>query len=98
MQIFRKALKQRKNKLTDEELLERINNGDENAENELLENYKDLVVKIARGFFLVGGDLEDLVQEGMLGLFKAIKAYSPHKDTSFKTFAILCIKHQIQIL
>lgn len=82
--------------MTDEELLKKIKNGDEAAENELFERYKDLVVKISRGFFLVDGDLEDLVQEGMLGLFKAIKAYSPNKEASFKTFAILCIKHQIQ--
>ncbi len=82
--------------MTDEELLHKIKNGDETAENELFDRYKDLVVKISRGYFLVGGDLEDLVQEGMFGLFKAIKAYSPHKEASFKTFAILCIKRQIQ--
>lgn len=82
--------------LTDEELIENIKNGDENAENELLLRYKDLVVKIARSYFIVGGDIEDLVQEGMIGLYKAIKGYSTHKETTFKTFAVLCIKHQIQ--
>lgn len=82
--------------LTDEELLEKIKNNDDSAENEIFARYKDLVVKISRGYFIVGGDIEDLVQEGMIGLYKAIKGYSPNKDTSFKTFAVLCIKHQIQ--
>lgn len=82
--------------LTDEELIENIKNGDEKAESELFERYKDLVTKISRGYFIVGGDIEDLIQEGMIGLYKAIKKYKDHKDTSFKTFAIICIKHQIQ--
>ncbi len=83
-------------KLTDEELLEKIKNGDDKAENEIFARYKDLVTKISRSYFIVGGDLEDLNQEGMIGLYKAIKGYSGHKETSFKTFAIICIKHQIQ--
>lgn len=82
--------------ITDEDLLEKIKSGDENAENELLSRYKDLVVKIGRCYFIVGGDLEDIVQEGMIGLYKAIKNFDKQKDASFKTFAILCIKHQIQ--
>jgi len=82
--------------LTDEELIEKIRNGDELAENEIFLRYKDLVVKISRSFFIVGGDLEDIVQEGMIGLYKAIKGYSQNKESSFKTFAVLCIKHQIQ--
>jgi len=81
---------------TDEELITLIQNGDESAETELFSRYKDLVVKIARGYFIVGGDLEDLVQEGMIGLYKAIKGFSDEKEASFKTFAVLCIKHQIQ--
>lgn len=82
--------------LTDEELIEKIKNGEDTAENELFSRYKDLVVKISRGYFIVGGDLEDLIQEGMIGLYKAVKGYNGHKETSFKTFAVLCIKHQIQ--
>lgn len=82
--------------LTDEELVENIKSGDENSANELFSRYKDLVTKISRGYFIVGGDLEDLVQEGMIGLYKAINGYSTHKETTFKTFAIICIKHQIQ--
>ncbi len=81
---------------TDEQLLEQIKNGNEFAENEIFERYKDLVTKISRGYFIVGGDLEDTIQEGMLGLYKAIKNYTTGKEASFKTFAILCIKHQIQ--
>ena len=61
--------------LTDEELLELSKNGKEDAENLLLERYKDLVVKIARSYFIVGGELEDIVQEGMIGLYKAIKNF-----------------------
>lgn len=81
---------------TDEELIELVQKGNESAENELFSRYKDLVVKIARGYFIVGGDLEDLVQEGMIGLYKAVKGFSNEKEASFKTFAVLCIKHQIQ--
>lgn len=82
--------------LTDEELVKYIQNGDETAETQLFERYKDLVTKISRGYFIVGGDIEDIVQEGMIGLYKAIKSYNSQKDASFKTFAIICIKHQIQ--
>jgi len=83
-------------KTSDEILLQKIKNGDETAESELFERYKDLVTKISRGYFIVGGDLEDTIQEGMIGLYKAIKSYSTNKDCSFKTFAVICIKHQIQ--
>ena len=81
--------------LTDEQLLSKIKNGDEAAETEIFERYKDMVTKISRGYFIVGGDLEDLIQEGMIGLYKAIKSYNDSKDATFKTFAVLCIKHQI---
>ncbi len=84
------------NEITDEELLSQIKDGNEQAENTILSRYKDLVVKISRGYFIVGGDIEDLIQEGMIGLYKAIKNYNHSKDATFKTFAILCIKHQIQ--
>lgn len=84
-------------KLTsDEDFLRKIKNGDENAEIELISRYKDLVVKISRCYFIAGGDIEDIIQEGMIGLYKAIKNYNFKKETSFKTFAVMCIKHQIQ--
>lgn len=82
--------------LSDEELVYKAKFGDENAENELLELYKGLVVKIARSYFILGGEMEDIVQEGMIGLYKAIKGYDKKKNASFKTFATMCIKHQIQ--
>ena len=81
---------------TDEELLRKIAVGDEAAENELFHRYKELVTKISRGYFIVGGDMEDIIQEGMIGLYKAVKSFTPEKECSFKTFAIICIKHQIQ--
>lgn len=85
-----------KNLISDEDLIKKMRNGDELAETELLSRYKDLVTKISRCYFIVDGDLEDLIQEGMIGLYKAIKRFNESKDASFKTFAVLCIKHQIQ--
>ncbi len=82
--------------LSDEELVCKAKLGDEKAENEILERYKGLVVKIARSYFILGGEMEDIVQEGMIGLYKAIKGYDKKKNASFKTFATMCIKHQIQ--
>ena len=82
--------------IDDETLASKANLGDEKAENEILERYKGLVVKIARSYFILGGEMEDIVQEGMIGLFKAIKGYDKKKNASFKTFATMCIKHQIQ--
>ena len=82
--------------MTDEELVFLSRNGSEKAENELLERYKDTVMKISRGYFIIGGELEDIVQEGMIGLYKAIKNFKTDKNATFKTFAITCIKHQIQ--
>lgn len=62
----------------------------------LLDEYKPLVTSVARRYFLVGAELEDLMQEGMIGLYKAIQTFDETKHTSFKTFALLCIKSQIQ--
>ncbi len=84
------------NTLSDEQLITQIKNGNIEAENEIFSRYKNIVTKISRGYFLAGGDIEDLIQEGMIGLYKAIGSYSNQKNASFKTFAILCIKHQIQ--
>lgn len=82
--------------MTDEELSIKAQSGDENAVNTLLSKYKSLVNQIARSYFLTGGDMEDIVQEGMIGLYKAIKHFNSSKTASFKTFASTCIKHQIQ--
>ena len=72
-----------------------LQRSDEDIEN-LLVQYKPLVIKIARQYFLMGGDIDDLVQEGMIGLYKAIKTFDDSKNASLKTFATLCIKRQIQ--
>lgn len=82
--------------MTDEEIIQEAQNGKAEAVNTLLTKYKSLVNKISRSYFLVGGDMEDIVQEGMIGLYKAIINFSPDKHASFKTFASTCIKHQIQ--
>lgn len=82
--------------LPDERLQILAKNNDEDAINILFARYKSTVNAIARTYFLIGGDMEDIVQEGMLGLYKAIQGYSQDKNASFKTFAYVCIKHQIQ--
>lgn len=82
-------------KPTDEELIDMARRGDHEAENQILSRYKELVMKISRGYYLVGGDLEDLIQEGMIGLYNAVKNFSLTGGASFKTYAVVCIKHQI---
>ncbi len=82
-------------KRTDEELLLEAQNGDEAAETYLLEKYKPLVRSRARELYLAGGDREDLLQEGMLGLFKAIRGYDASREASFATYARLLISRQI---
>ena len=82
--------------MTDEQLSLSAQSGHEEALDTLLAKYKSLVNKIARKYFLVGGDMEDIVQEGMIGLYKAIKHYHNDRNSSFKTFARICISHQIQ--
>ena len=61
----------------------------------LMEKYKDFVRKTARAMFLIGGETDDLIQEGMIGLFKAIQNYQPDREASFQTFAGLCIDRQL---
>lgn len=79
----------------DEELLLKIKNGDEKALEELINNYKEIVnMKIGK-YFIIGAEKEDIFQEGMIGLYKAIKSYDPDKQNSFKTFANLCIERQL---
>ena len=81
--------------ISDEKLLRQIQSGNDDAMECLLERYRDMVRKEARSFFLAGGDEEDLMQEGMIGLFKAITSYQEGKSTSFSTFAYLCVHRQI---
>ena len=80
---------------TDEQIVEMSHNGDSSAEEYLLDKYKNFVRSKARSYFLVGADHEDIVQEGMIGLYKAIRDYRPDKLSSFRAFAELCITRQI---
>jgi len=81
--------------LTDEDIIGRFHEGDENAVDFLMEKYKYLVRNKARTFYLIGGDRDDLIQEGMIGLYKAIRDYREDRDSTFYTFAELCISRQI---
>ena len=81
--------------LADEELIVRYMDGDDSVVDFLMDKYKYLVRSQAENMFLLGADHEDLLQEGMIGLFKAIRDYDPGRDASFHTFAKLCISRQI---
>ena len=83
-------------RLSDEELVAKYQEGDGKAADYLVEKYKNLVRKKVRSYYLTGADTEDLLQEGMLGLFKAIRDYNPGKDTIFMTFASICISRHIR--
>jgi RNA polymerase sporulation-specific sigma factor len=78
-----------------EQILEQAKYGDEEAIGFVIENYKGFVTMNARNYFLLGAEKDDLIQEGMIGLLKAIKAYDTEKAASFKTFATICVKRQI---
>ncbi len=80
---------------TDEQVVEMSHGGDVEAEEYLLDKYKNFVRSKARSYFLVGADHEDIVQEGMIGLYKAIRDFRPDKLSSFRAFAELCITRQI---
>ena len=80
---------------TDEKIVEMSHSGDMAAEEYLLDKYKNFVRSKARSYFLVGADHEEIVQEGMIGLYKAIRDFRPDKLSSFRAFAELCITRQI---
>ncbi len=81
--------------LEDEEVVELVRGGDTEALEYLINKYKNFVRAKSRSYFLVGADREDIIQEGMIGLFKAIRDYKEDKLSSFKAFAELCITRQI---
>ncbi len=81
--------------MTDEKLIELSRDGKDEVIDYLLDKYKGLVRRKARTMFLVGGDTDDLIQEGMIGLYKAVRDYDVRKEASFLTFANLCIDRQI---
>ena len=79
----------------EKELLLRCQQGDNDATEEMLNRYKNMVRSKATALYLVGADKEDLIQEGMIGLFKAIREYDPERNDSFAAFAGLCITRQM---
>ena len=81
--------------IKDEELIFRFKNGESEILDYLMEKYKNMVRKKARTMFLIGGENDDLIQEGMIGLFKAVRDYQPDKDATFQTFASICVDRQI---
>lgn len=81
--------------MTDEDLIKIIKAGDKSALNFLLERYKELVNMKTSKYFMIGAEKEDIFQEGMIGLYKAIQGYDDDKQNSFKTFANLCIERQL---
>ncbi len=82
-------------KISDEELVLLAKKGNAKASNYLINKYYPYVISKSRTYFLIGGDKEDIIQEGLIGLYRAIKDYNPNKNTSFSTFANLCITRQI---
>lgn len=81
--------------MSDEEIVELAQQGEQFAIEYLVDKYKNFVRAKARAYFLIGADREDIIQEGMIGLFKAIRDYNGDKLTSFRAFAELCITRQI---
>ncbi|WP_254871099.1 RNA polymerase sporulation sigma factor SigH [Bacillus sp. Marseille-Q1617] len=81
--------------MDDEEIIEAVHLGNSEALDFLIKKYRNFVRAKARSYFLIGADKEDIVQEGMIGLYKAIRDYKEDKLTSFKAFAELCITRQI---
>ena len=81
--------------LTDEQIISQIKQGDQESLAYLLEKYKNLVnIKVSK-YFMIGAEKEDILQEGMIGLFKAIKDFKEEKQKSFKSFANICIERQL---
>lgn len=83
------------NQLTDEQVVNLIKQGDEKALSYLMEKYKELVNMKVGKYFMIGAEREDVVQEGMIGLFKAIKGFNQNKHNTFKSFANICIERQL---
>ncbi len=82
-------------KMTDEEIIKEIRNGDKQALTYLMNKYKEIVNLKVGKYFMVGAEKEDIVQEGLIGLFKAIKTFNAEKNNTFKTFANMCIERQL---
>ncbi len=85
----------RYDEMTDEELIRLLRAGESEISDYMCNKYKNLVRKNAASMYILGAEPEDIIQEGMIGLFKAVRDYDPQKDASFYTFAELCISRQI---
>ncbi len=83
------------NEMTDEEIVRLAQSDDAYAFECMFERYRDYIKVVASRYFLVGGDREDVLQEGMIGFFKAVRDYKPDKGASFKSFATICVRGQI---
>ena len=81
--------------MQDEEIITKIKAGDKSALNYIMEKYKELVNMKVSKYYIIGAEKEDIIQEGMIGLYKAIKSYSDDKNASFKSFANMCIERQL---
>ena len=82
-------------KMSDEQLIRRLREGDKSIIDYIMEKYKNLVRKEANAMYLLGGENDDLIQEGMIGLFKAVQDYDVTQEASFFSFARLCITRQM---
>lgn len=82
-------------KCSDEELIVRLRDGESAITDYIMEKYKNLVRSKAKSMYILGADREDLIQEGMIGLFKAVRDYDAGRDASFFTFADLCVSRQM---
>ena len=76
-------------------MIERLRDGEREISDYLMEKYKDFVRRRANAMYLIGGEKDDLIQEGMIGLFKAVRDYQPDRESSFQTFAGICVDRQI---
>ncbi|WP_235788527.1 MULTISPECIES: RNA polymerase sporulation sigma factor SigH [Salipaludibacillus] len=95
LNLIETGLQDKFRQLDDESLVQYVREGDSGALEYLINKYKNFVRAKARSYFLIGADHEDIVQEGMIGLFKAIRDFKGDKLSSFKAFAELCITRQI---
>ena len=80
---------------SDEELILRLRDGEEAITDYIMDKYKNMVRSKAKSMYILGADREDLIQEGMIGLFKAVRDYDTGRDASFFTFADLCVSRQM---
>ena len=81
--------------MTDEELIDQLREGDRQVMDYICDKYKNLVRSKAKSMYILGGDSEDLIQEGMLGLLAAIRGFQSGKETSFRTYAEICVRSRL---